>query len=167
VVAVNVVFPGRTSTVMTRSFTSGHLSGMMKCFLPCLLFIQKENGGKSAAKAARSTVWGASARARARRYHRAILRYQHERAEAAQNSLRRGGQGPGACSAFEGPVGAIFFAGCPAGPQGGLGRGVRKVRTAGLERAAKCDTRTSWLRDHKGPGRSLYASCLCGYVLCA
>ena len=59
-VTVNVVFPGRASTSMTRSLSSQSLPGMMKLMLPIFRMMFAEDGGKSAAKAARSTIWGAT-----------------------------------------------------------------------------------------------------------
>ena len=59
-VTVNVVFPGRASTAMTRSLTSRALPGALKLMLPIFRFMFREDGGKSAARAARSTIWGAT-----------------------------------------------------------------------------------------------------------
>jgi NAD(P)-dependent dehydrogenase (short-subunit alcohol dehydrogenase family) len=59
-VTVNVVFPGRASTAMTRSLTSKALPGPMKLMLPFFRFFFREDGGKSAARAAESTIWGAT-----------------------------------------------------------------------------------------------------------
>ena len=59
-VSVNVVFPGRASTPMTRSLTSSALPGAMKLMLPLFRLLFAEDGGKSAAKAARSTIWAAT-----------------------------------------------------------------------------------------------------------
>jgi len=59
-VSVNVVFPGRASTSMTRSFTPQALPGALKLMLPLVRFPFREDGGKSAAKAARSTIWSAT-----------------------------------------------------------------------------------------------------------
>ena len=59
-VSVNVVFPGRASTAMTGSMTSKSLPGAMKLLLPLFRLMFKEDGGKSAAKAAKSTIWGAT-----------------------------------------------------------------------------------------------------------
>jgi NAD(P)-dependent dehydrogenase (short-subunit alcohol dehydrogenase family) len=60
-VSVNLVFPGRASTAMTRSLSSKGLPGPMKLMLPFFRLFFKEDGGKSAAKAAESTIWTASA----------------------------------------------------------------------------------------------------------
>jgi len=57
-VMVNVVFPGRASTAMTRSLSLSTLPGAMKLMLPVFKLFFAEDGGKSAARAARSTIWG-------------------------------------------------------------------------------------------------------------
>ena len=59
-VKVNVVFPGRASTAMTRSLSMRGLPGPMKLLLPCLKLFFKNDGGKGAAKAATSTIWAAT-----------------------------------------------------------------------------------------------------------
>ena len=59
-VMVNVVFPGRASTVMTRSLTLQGLPGPMKLFLPCMRILFRDDGGKGAALAARTTIWAAT-----------------------------------------------------------------------------------------------------------
>ena len=59
-VRVNVVFPGRASTAMTRSVAMQGLPGPMKLFYPCLKLLFMDDGGKGAAKAARSTIWAAT-----------------------------------------------------------------------------------------------------------
>ena len=59
-VSVNVVFPGRASTNMTRSMKGSALPGVMKVMLPFFRLFFAEDGGKSAAKAARSTIWAAT-----------------------------------------------------------------------------------------------------------
>jgi len=59
-VTVNIIFPGRASTAMTRSLTSKGLPGCMKIMMPFFRCFFKEDGGKSAAKAASSTIWGAT-----------------------------------------------------------------------------------------------------------
>jgi NAD(P)-dependent dehydrogenase (short-subunit alcohol dehydrogenase family) len=59
-VSVNVIFPGRASTAMTSSLSSKSLPGPMKIMLPLLKLIFRDDGGKSAAKAATSTIWGAT-----------------------------------------------------------------------------------------------------------
>lgn len=59
-ITVNVVFPGRASTAMTKSLSSKSLPGLMKLMLPLFKQLFKEDGGKSASKAARSTIWAAT-----------------------------------------------------------------------------------------------------------
>lgn len=59
-VLVNVVFPGRASTAMTGSLSLGSLPGFMKLMYPFFKLFFADDGGKSAAKAARSTIWGAT-----------------------------------------------------------------------------------------------------------
>jgi len=59
-VGVNVLFPGRASTPMTSAMSADALPGAMKLFYPLLRLLFREDGGKSAAKAARSTIWGAT-----------------------------------------------------------------------------------------------------------
>ena len=57
-ITVNVIFPGRASTVMTRSLSSGGLPGMMKCFLCCFKCMFTEDDGKSAKAASKCTIFG-------------------------------------------------------------------------------------------------------------
>ena len=59
-VTVNVVFPGRASTAMTGSLSMSALPGLMKLMYPLFRLMFADDGGKSAAKAARSTIWGAT-----------------------------------------------------------------------------------------------------------
>jgi NAD(P)-dependent dehydrogenase (short-subunit alcohol dehydrogenase family) len=59
-VTVNVVFPGRATTAMTRSLTSKGLPGPMKLMMPIMRLFFREDGGKSAARAAESTIWAAT-----------------------------------------------------------------------------------------------------------
>jgi NAD(P)-dependent dehydrogenase (short-subunit alcohol dehydrogenase family) len=59
-VTVNVVFPGRASTAMTRSLSMKGLPGPMKIMMPCMRIFFADDGGKGAAKAARSTVWAST-----------------------------------------------------------------------------------------------------------
>jgi len=59
-VTVNVLFPGRASTAMTGSLSLSGLPGLMKLMYPLLRLLFAEDGGKSAKKAARSTIWGAT-----------------------------------------------------------------------------------------------------------
>ena len=46
--------------MMTRSLTSKYLPGLMKVMLPFFKLYFSDDGGKSAEKASRSTVWGAT-----------------------------------------------------------------------------------------------------------
>jgi len=59
-VTVNVLFPGRASTAMTGSLSLSALPGLMKLMYPLFRLMFAEDGGKSAKKAARSTIWGAT-----------------------------------------------------------------------------------------------------------
>ena len=45
---------------MTRSLTSKSLPGAMRIMLPLFRMMFKEDGGKSANKASRSTIWAAT-----------------------------------------------------------------------------------------------------------
>ena len=58
---VNIVYPGQAATSMTRSVTPGMLPWRMKPFWPVLALMTREHGGKSAARASRSSVWAATA----------------------------------------------------------------------------------------------------------
>jgi NAD(P)-dependent dehydrogenase (short-subunit alcohol dehydrogenase family) len=57
---VNIVFPGRASTAMTTSLSSKALPGPMKLMMPLMKLMFREDGGKSAARSARSTIWAAT-----------------------------------------------------------------------------------------------------------
>jgi NAD(P)-dependent dehydrogenase (short-subunit alcohol dehydrogenase family) len=59
-VSVNILYPGRASTSMTGSLTAKSLPGPLKLLYPLFRLMFREDGGKSAAKAARSTIWGAT-----------------------------------------------------------------------------------------------------------
>jgi enoyl-[acyl-carrier-protein] reductase (NADH) len=59
-ITVNVVFPGRASTVMTRSTSLKSLPGPMKLFYPCMKIMFADDGGKGAAKAATSSIHAAT-----------------------------------------------------------------------------------------------------------
>lgn len=59
-ITVNVVFPGRASTVMTQTLSLKALPGAMKLMYPLFRLLFKEDGGKSANKAAQSTIWSAT-----------------------------------------------------------------------------------------------------------
>ncbi len=56
-VKINVCYPGRASTNMTRSVTVGMLPGFMRFLFPLFKKAVREDGGKSAAKASRSSVY--------------------------------------------------------------------------------------------------------------
>ena len=55
-ICVNVVFPGRASTAMTQSLSLKLLPGAMKLMYPFFRLFFREDGGKSAARAAKSTI---------------------------------------------------------------------------------------------------------------
>lgn len=59
-VTVNVVFPGRASTAMTRSLSPKALPGPMKLMYPFFRLFFRDDGGRSAERASRSTVWAAT-----------------------------------------------------------------------------------------------------------
>lgn len=59
-VTVNVVFPGRASTAMTRSLRPSSLPGPMKLMYPLLKLFFVDDGGKGAARAAQSTIHAAT-----------------------------------------------------------------------------------------------------------
>lgn len=59
-VTVNVLFPGRASTAMTGAMSAQALPSAMKLMYPLFRLMFREDGGKSAKKAARSTIWGAT-----------------------------------------------------------------------------------------------------------
>ena len=59
-VTVNVVFPGRASTAMTRSLSPESLPGAMKLMYPFFKLFFRDDGGRSAAKAASSSIWAAT-----------------------------------------------------------------------------------------------------------
>ena len=59
-ITVNILFPGRASTMMTRSLTMNGLPGVMKLMLPFFRWFFKDDNGRSANIAARSTVWAAT-----------------------------------------------------------------------------------------------------------
>lgn len=56
-VSVNVLFPGRASTEMTRALSCAGLPGPIKCCYPCFVCMFLDDGGKGAEKAARTTIW--------------------------------------------------------------------------------------------------------------
>lgn len=59
-IAVHAVFPGRASTAMTTSLSIKSLPGFLKIMYPFFRVFFAEDGGKSAAKAAQSTIWAAT-----------------------------------------------------------------------------------------------------------
>lgn len=59
-ICVNIVFPGRASTAMTQALSPQALPGAMKLMYPFFRLFFREDGGKSAAKAAHSTIWAAT-----------------------------------------------------------------------------------------------------------
>ena len=59
-ITVNIVFPGRASTTLTRSVSLSGLPGPMKLFWPCLKLLFRADGGKGAARASASTIWCAT-----------------------------------------------------------------------------------------------------------
>ena len=59
-VTINVCYPGQASTNMTRSVTPEMLPRAMRWMFPIFKLLVREDGGKSAAKAARSSVYLAS-----------------------------------------------------------------------------------------------------------
>lgn len=59
-ICVNTVFPGRASTAMTQSLSMKSLPGAMKLMYPFFRLFFREDGGKSATKAAQSTIWAAT-----------------------------------------------------------------------------------------------------------
>jgi NAD(P)-dependent dehydrogenase (short-subunit alcohol dehydrogenase family) len=59
-ITVNVVFPGRASTELTRSVTCSGLPGALKCFWCCMKCMFRNDGGKGAEKASRSTIFCAT-----------------------------------------------------------------------------------------------------------
>ncbi len=54
---VNVCYPGQASTQMTRSVTPEMLPGLMRLIWPLFKQVVREDGGQSAAKASRSSVY--------------------------------------------------------------------------------------------------------------
>lgn len=59
-VTINVCYPGQASTNMTRSVTPEMLPGFMRFAFPLFKWMTRPDGDKSAAKAARSSVYLAS-----------------------------------------------------------------------------------------------------------
>lgn len=59
-VTINVCYPGQASTNMTRSVTAEMLPGFMRFLFPIFKLAVREDGGKSATKASRSSAYLAS-----------------------------------------------------------------------------------------------------------
>ncbi|MEM1026290.1 MAG: SDR family NAD(P)-dependent oxidoreductase [Myxococcota bacterium] len=59
-VHVNVVYPGPATTAMTKQVSLDMLPGLMKLVFPIFKLVLREDGGKSAAKAAKSTIWAST-----------------------------------------------------------------------------------------------------------
>lgn len=59
---INVCYPGQASTSMTRSVTPEMLPHAMRFAFPLFKWMTREDGGKSAAKASRSSVYLASSK---------------------------------------------------------------------------------------------------------
>ena len=59
-VTINVCYPGQASTNMTQSVTAEMLPGFMRFAFPLFKLVVRPDGGKSAAKASRSSVYLAS-----------------------------------------------------------------------------------------------------------
>ena len=60
-VTINVCYPGQASTAMTRGVTPEMLPGPMRLFYPLFRWLTRPDGGKSAVRASRSSVYLASA----------------------------------------------------------------------------------------------------------
>jgi NAD(P)-dependent dehydrogenase (short-subunit alcohol dehydrogenase family) len=61
-VTVNICYPGQASTSMTQSVTAGMLPFLMRPLFPLFKFLVKPDGGKSAEKASRSSVFLATSK---------------------------------------------------------------------------------------------------------
>ncbi len=59
--AINVCYPGQASTTMTRGVIPEMLPGAMRWMFPLFRWLTRPDGGKSAARASRSSVYLASA----------------------------------------------------------------------------------------------------------
>ena len=57
---INVCYPGQASTNMTRSVTPEMFPGFVRFLFPIFKLAVRDDGGKSAAKASRSSVYLAS-----------------------------------------------------------------------------------------------------------
>ncbi|MEL6343155.1 MAG: SDR family NAD(P)-dependent oxidoreductase [Myxococcota bacterium] len=60
-VFVNVIYPGSASTSMTQGVTFSDLPWYMRPLYPLFMLLTRDDGGKGARKAARSSIWGADA----------------------------------------------------------------------------------------------------------
>ncbi len=58
---VNVIYPGGASTTMTSGVKREALPWFVRPLFPLFQYMTREDGGKSAQKAARSSIWGANA----------------------------------------------------------------------------------------------------------
>ena len=59
-VFLNIVYPGQAATGMTRSVKAEHLPWYMRWFAPIFSLMTRDDGGRGAAKASRSSVWAAT-----------------------------------------------------------------------------------------------------------
>ncbi|MBM3123877.1 MAG: hypothetical protein FJZ87_02250 [Chloroflexi bacterium] len=59
-VTINVCYPGQASTAMTQGVTPEMFPRAMRWIFPIFKFMTRDDGGKSAAKASRSSVYLAS-----------------------------------------------------------------------------------------------------------
>ncbi len=59
-VHLNVVYPGQASTGMTKSVRAEHMPWWMRPFAPVFSFMVRDDGGRGAARASRSSVWAAT-----------------------------------------------------------------------------------------------------------
>jgi NAD(P)-dependent dehydrogenase (short-subunit alcohol dehydrogenase family) len=59
-ISVNVVFPGSAGTAMTGAMSSEMLPGWMRLLWPVFKMVLRDDSGKSAARASRSSVYAAS-----------------------------------------------------------------------------------------------------------
>lgn len=60
-VHLNIVYPGQAATGMTRSVKAEHMPWWMRPFAPLFGLMVRDDGGRSAAKASRSSIWAATA----------------------------------------------------------------------------------------------------------
>ncbi|MEM7131581.1 MAG: SDR family NAD(P)-dependent oxidoreductase [Chloroflexota bacterium] len=58
---VNVIYPGAASTSMTQGVKPSNLPWFARPLFPLFQYMTRDDGGKGAQKAARSTIWGANA----------------------------------------------------------------------------------------------------------